>query len=100
MTANKVASRRTLKSDLARVDAQVIRSDEYDDAPELTDAMSARGVFKHAGRPVAGDPRHQVTIRLPASVFAAGEIAERSGKPAWRAFLRQTHRARHQLDRP
>ena len=69
MSANKHASRRTLKSDLARVDAHKIQPHEYDELPELTDEDFSRGVFKRAGRPVATDPRKQVTIRLPESVL-------------------------------
>ena len=69
MNANKTASVRTLKSDLKRIDAHRVAPDEYEDLPELTDAMLARGVLKRAGRPIATDPRRQVTIRLPASVL-------------------------------
>lgn len=42
---------------------------EYKDLPELTEAMLTRGVVKRAGRPVATNPRRQVTIRLPESVL-------------------------------
>lgn len=70
MTANARKSSRTLGSDLAKVDAHVIQSHEYAELPELTDAMLQRGVLKRAGRPVATDPRKQVTIRLPESVLA------------------------------
>ena len=69
MNANKTVSVRTLKSDLKRIDAHRVAPDEYEDLPELTDAMLERGVLKRAGRPVATDPRRQVTIRLPASVL-------------------------------
>ena len=69
MNANKTASVRTLKSDLKRIDAHRVAPDEYEDLPELTDAMLERGVLKRAGRPVATNPRRQVTIRLPASVL-------------------------------
>ena len=69
MNANKTASARPLKSDLKRIDAHRVAPDEYEDLPELTDAMLERGVLKRAGRPVATDPRLQVTIRLPASVL-------------------------------
>ena len=69
MNANKTASVRPLKSDLKRIDAHRVAPDEYEDLPELTDAMLARGVLKRAGRPVATNPRRQVTIRLPASVL-------------------------------
>ena len=69
MNVNKAASARTLKSDLKRIDAHKIAPGEYKDIPELTDAMLKRGVVKRAGRPVATNPRRQVTIRLPASVL-------------------------------
>jgi len=61
--------RRTWKSDLARVDAHVIRPEEYDEIPELTDELFARTVFKKGGRPASPDPRKLITIRLPASVI-------------------------------
>ena len=69
MNANKTASVRTLKSDLKRIDAHRVAPDEYEDLPELTDAMLERGVLKRAGRPIATNPRLQVTIRLPQSVL-------------------------------
>lgn len=68
MRMNKKAGRK-LKSDLAKVDAHVIQPHEYDEIPELTDEMLERGTFKRAGRPIAADPRKQVTIRLRASVL-------------------------------
>ena len=58
-----------MKSDLKRIDAHRVAPDEYEDLPELTDAMLECGVLKRAGRPVATNPRRQVTIRLPASVL-------------------------------
>ena len=39
MTVNKRASRRSLKFDLARVDAHVIKAAEYKELPELTEKM-------------------------------------------------------------
>ena len=41
MNANKPALRRSLKSDIARADAHVVKRDEYDELPELTDDMLA-----------------------------------------------------------
>ena len=69
MNANKPSSARTLKSDLKRIDAHKVTPGEYTDLPELTEAMLKRGVVKRAGRPVATNPRRQVTIRLPESVL-------------------------------
>jgi len=44
----------TLKSDLARVDAHEIQSDEYDELPELTDDILARGTVNKDGKPTEG----------------------------------------------
>jgi len=69
MTAKKRASRRSLGSDLKRIDAHVIKAKEYDEAPELTDEMMTRVVVKKRGRPVAENPRRLLTLRLPADVI-------------------------------
>ncbi|MEF2148386.1 BrnA antitoxin family protein [Luteimonas sp. FXH3W] len=90
MNASKSASARKSKTDLKRVDAHQISASEYEELPELTDEMLARGTFKKAGRPIATNPRLQVTIRLPADVLAAWKatgpgwqtrMAERLSKP-------------------
>ena len=70
MPAKKRVSYRTLKSDLAKVDAHVIKASEYEDLPELTEEMLARASRSKGGRPVSANPRKQVTIRLPADVLA------------------------------
>ena len=69
MTASKPASRRSLKSDLARVDAHKIKKDEYEELPELTEEMLARAKINRGGRPVSDNPRKQLTLRLPADVI-------------------------------
>ena len=56
MTAKKRATGRTWKSRLAQVDAHVIRPEEYDEIPELTNEMFARAAFKKGGRPRLADP--------------------------------------------
>ena len=70
MTASKSASRRSLKSDLKRVDAHVVRAREYRELPELTTEMLLRAQVKKGGRPVSANPRKLITIRLPADVIA------------------------------
>ena len=70
MTVKKRASRRSFKSDLARVDAHVIKTKEYADLPELTPDMLTRATIKKGGRPVSANPRKLITIRLPADVIA------------------------------
>ncbi len=83
MNANKPASARTSKSDLKRVDAHKVKPNEYKDLPELTDGMIKRGTVKRAGRPVATNPRRQVTIRLPESVLATWKATG----PGWQTRM-------------
>ena len=83
MNASKSASARTLKSDLKRVAVHKVKASEYKELPEITDDMLKRGVVKRAGRPVATNPRRQVTIRLPESVL---EHWKESG-PGWQTRM-------------
>ena len=69
MPASKHASRRSLKSDLARVDAHRIKKDEYEELPELDEEMLARATINRGGRPFSENPRKQLTLRLPADVI-------------------------------
>ena len=69
MNANNFVSRRSLKSDLARVDAHEIRREEYAELPELTDEMLARATVNKGGRPVSTNPRKLISLRLPADVI-------------------------------
>ncbi len=69
MNANKLVSRRALRSDLTRVDAHTIKPDEYQELPELTDAMLARAKVNKGGRPVSANPRKLISLRLPADVI-------------------------------
>lgn len=69
MNANKPASRRSLKSDLARVDAHVVKKGEYEELPELTEEMLARAKINKGGRPLSSNPRKLLSIRLPADVI-------------------------------
>ena len=70
MPAKKSALRRTLKSDLARVDAHVVSAGEFRDLPQLTSEMLARAKVKKGGRPRSPNPRKLISIRLPADVIA------------------------------
>ncbi len=69
MNANKPASRRSLKSDLARVDAHVVQPREYEELPELTEEMLARAKVNKGGRPLSPNPRKLISLRLPANVI-------------------------------
>ena len=57
MKERKRASRRSLKSDLARVDAHSVRPHEYKELPELTEDMLARARINKGGRPLSPNPR-------------------------------------------
>lgn len=69
MNANKPASRRSLKSDLDRVDAHVLKSGEYEELPELTQEMLARARVNKGGRPLSSNPRKLISLRLPTDVI-------------------------------
>ena len=70
MTANKRVSRRSLKSNLAQIDAHVIKADEYIELPEVTEQMLARAQVRKGGRPISANPRKLISLRLPADVIA------------------------------
>ena len=69
MNARKHASRRSLKSDLARVDAHSVKPEEYQELPELTEEMLARAKINKGGRPLSANPRRLISLRLPADVI-------------------------------
>jgi uncharacterized protein (DUF4415 family) len=69
MIVRKPASRRILKSDLAKVDAHVIRPHEYKELPDLTEQALAKAVVNKGGRPRSANPRKLISIRLPVDVI-------------------------------
>ena len=66
---SKPALRRTLGSDLKRVDSHVIKPHEYKELPELTEDMLARATLKKGGRPKSVNPRQMISLRLPPDVI-------------------------------
>ena len=69
MNENRPASRRSLKSDLARIDAHTVKHEEYEELPELTEEMLGRAKINKGGRPLSLNPRKLISLRLPADVF-------------------------------
>lgn len=74
-----------IKSDLAKVDAHEITQEEYDEIPELTDAMIARSDFyvggHFVGRGVSDSAEEAVSVYLlPAIVDHF-----RAAGPGWQA---------------
>jgi uncharacterized protein (DUF4415 family) len=80
---NKHVSHRTLGSDLARVDAHVVKPAEYKDLPEITDDMLSRAVVKKGGRPKSASPRQLISLRLPADVISRW----RATGPGWQTRM-------------
>lgn len=83
MVGKKGTSRRSLKSDLKRVDTHVILPHEYDELPEVSTEMLARATVRKGGRPRSSNPRQLVTIRLPADVLARWK----SSGPGWQTRM-------------
>ena len=83
MNARKHASRRSLKSDLARVDAHSVKPEEYQELPELTEEMLARAKINKGGRPLSANPRRLISLRLPADVIERW----RATGPGWQTRM-------------
>jgi uncharacterized protein (DUF4415 family) len=83
MTENKRASRRSLGSDLTRVAAHAIQPEEYDELPELTDEMLARGTVNKGGRPRSLNPKRLISIRLTEDVIERW----RATGPGWQTRM-------------
>jgi hypothetical protein len=69
--------RRSLGSDLAKIDAHVISQDEYDEIPELTEDDFSRGVLK-VGDPVVGLDEFREAVRK--AVGGAGRSVGKTGR--------------------
>lgn len=90
------------ETDLAKVDAHEITAEEYDEIPELTDAMMAAAVpgdgfdlvKRGRGRPRIETPKRHVTMRLDADVIEA----MRASGPGWQVRANDALRAQFQRD--
>ena len=83
MTASRRSSPRSLESDLAKVATHVIQPQEYEELPELTEDMLARGKVSKGGRPVSLNPRKLISIRLPEDVI----LKWRATGPGWQTRM-------------
>lgn len=59
------AKRHVIGSDLKKVDACVLRKEDYAEIPELTDDDFARGVWHRGGKPLSHGPRGRPKSRNP-----------------------------------
>ena len=85
MNESKHASHRSLGTDLAKVAAHVIEPREYDELPELTDDMLARGRVNKGGRPRSANPKKLISIRLSEDVIQRW----RATGPGWQTRMAQ-----------
>jgi uncharacterized protein (DUF4415 family) len=65
------------------VDAHAVAPHEYDELPELTDEMLARGQVNRGGRPRATNPRRLISIRLTEDVIERW----RARGPGWQTRM-------------
>jgi uncharacterized protein (DUF4415 family) len=80
---SKPTSRRTLGSDLRRVDAHRVRRSEYKELPELTEEMLRRAIVNKGGRPRSPNPRQLISLRLPPEVVKRW----RATGPGWQTRM-------------
>lgn len=83
MTANRHALVPSLGSDMKRVERHVIQPAEYEELPELTDEMFARGVINKGGRPRSENPKRLISIRLTEDVIQRW----RATGPGWQTRM-------------
>jgi uncharacterized protein (DUF4415 family) len=72
-----------LGSDLAKVAAHVIQPEEYEELPELTEDMLARGKVNKGGRPRSENPKKLISLRLPEDVI----LKWRATGPGWQTRM-------------
>jgi uncharacterized protein (DUF4415 family) len=72
-----------LGSNLTKVAAHVIQPEEYEELPELTEEMLARGKVNKGGRPVSLNPKKLISIRLPEDVI----LKWRATGPGWQTRM-------------
>ena len=83
MTASKRSSPRSLGSDLEKVAAHIIQPEEYEELPELTDDMLAKGTVNKGGRPRSENQKKLISIRLPEDVI----LKWRATGPGWQTRM-------------
>jgi uncharacterized protein (DUF4415 family) len=90
--------KRAIKSNLTKVDAYELRSSDYEEIPELTDADFARGVWHKGGKPMprgprgrpkSKNPKRPVSLRLDPDVVAHFRRGGRGWQSRINAALRK-----------
>ena len=93
-----IEKKRATASDLKKVDEYVLRREDYDDIPELTEEDFARGVWHRGGKPLphgprgrpkSRNPKRPVSIRLDPEVLAHFRRSGRGWQSRINAALRK-----------
>ena len=93
-----IEKKRATASDLKKVDEYVLRREDYDDIPELTDEDFTRGVWHRGGKPLphgprgrpkSRNPKRPVSIRLDPEVLAHFRRSGRGWQSRINAALRK-----------
>jgi uncharacterized protein (DUF4415 family) len=93
-----IEKKRATASDLKKVDEYVLRREDYDDIPELTDEDFARGAWHRGGKPLphgprgrpkSRNPKRPVSIRLDPEVLAHFRRSGRGWQSRINAALRK-----------
>jgi uncharacterized protein (DUF4415 family) len=93
-----IEKKRATTGDLKKVDEYVLRKEDYDDIPELTDEDFARGVWHRGGKPLphgprgrpkSRNPKRSVSIRLDPEVLAHFRRSGRGWQSRINAALRK-----------
>lgn len=83
MRESRNGSKNYLGSDLQKLDRHRVQDKEYEELPELTDDMIARGRVNKGGRPRSRNPKQLITIRLPEDVIQRW----RATGPGWQTRM-------------
>ena len=62
-------NRMAITFDRAKRAKTVVKAEEYEELPELTNDMLARAKINKGGRPLSPNPRKLISLRLPADLI-------------------------------
>lgn len=58
-----------MKISFDRMDAHDFSKEEYDELPEISEEVLARGIVKKAGRPISTNPKKLISLRISLEVL-------------------------------
>lgn len=86
------AKERSIRSDLNKVDAYVLKPEDYEDAPELTEDQLADAIVSRPGRrgrPPISNPKLPIKLRLDPDLVASLKATG----PGWQTRINDALRA-------